>query len=260
VRTVGRFVWEQFGREHVEPAKRAFDVVYSLTGCERERYATLGIESPRVRWGIHPELLDYARDRDEPEAAAQSTVFFYPAGFLTRRKPVKELLRAFRHVQDSSARLVVKGQVERKVDLLERAERRDPRIEVVLEDLPSDAHLRRFAAADVCVAPSRWEGLGLHLYEAMALGLPVITNDNPPMNEVIRERDNGLLVRARRRGRAPSGIPAYAPSARDLARAMREALDPGLREQLAKGVIEARERLRWEHTIADYGDLISSVR
>ena len=66
---------------------------------------------------------------------------------------------------------------------------------MILEDLPTDEHLRLFASADVCVAPSRWEGLGLHLYEAMALGLPVITNDNPPMNEVIVDGDNGLLVR-----------------------------------------------------------------
>ena len=54
VATAGRFVWEQFSAEHVEPAKRALDVVYSLTACERERYASMGIESPRVRWGIHP--------------------------------------------------------------------------------------------------------------------------------------------------------------------------------------------------------------
>ena len=39
VATVGRFVWEQFAPEHVEPARRAFETVYSLTACERERYA-----------------------------------------------------------------------------------------------------------------------------------------------------------------------------------------------------------------------------
>ena len=37
--------------------------IYSLTACERERYATMGIESPRVHWGIHPELLGYAPER-----------------------------------------------------------------------------------------------------------------------------------------------------------------------------------------------------
>ena len=254
VRTVGRFVWEQFAREHVEPAKRAFEVIYSLTECERERYAEMGVESPRVRWGIHPELLEYAKDDAAPDP--QRVTFFYPAGFLSRRKPLPQLLRAFRRVPADGARLVVKAQVERQAATLERAARRDPRVEVVLEDLPTDQHLSLFASADVCVAPSRWEGLGLHLYESMALGLPVITNDNAPMNEVIRDGENGLLIKARRRGRARSGIPAYVPSVGALAAAMRRTLDTELREELAAGARLARERLRWEQTITDYASVI----
>jgi 1,2-diacylglycerol 3-alpha-glucosyltransferase len=253
VRTVGRFVWEQFAPEYADAARRALDIVYSLTECERERYAGMRIESPRVRWGIHPELLGYTKDALTRNGGL---VFFYPAGFLSKRKPVSEVLRAFGRVPGEGARLIVKGQVERRAEELDRGARRDPRVEVMLEDLPTDEHLRLFASADVCVAPSRWEGLGLHLYESMALGLPVITNDNPPMNEVIRDGANGLLVRARRRGRARSGIPAYSPRVRDLAAAMRRMLDPGLRDQLAAGVREAREQLSWEHTIADYSQLI----
>ena len=61
VRTAGRFVWEHFSDEHVAPAGEAFDAIYSLTACERERYAAMGIESPRVRWGCHPELLAFAQ-------------------------------------------------------------------------------------------------------------------------------------------------------------------------------------------------------
>jgi 1,2-diacylglycerol 3-alpha-glucosyltransferase len=256
VRTLGRFVWEQFAPEHVGPAKRAFAVVYSLTECERERYAGMGISSPRVHWGIHPELLEYANDS---RPRADGLRFFYPAGFLSKRKPVPQVLRAFRRLPDDRVRLVVKGQVERKQELLERGARRDARVEVILEDLPMDEHLRLFASADVCVAPSRWEGLGLHLYESMALGLPVITNDDPPMNEVIRDGDNGLLVRSRRRGRAASGIPARAPSVRGLAMAMRQTLDVDLRSRLVAGVTEARERLRWERTVADYAELIAGL-
>jgi 1,2-diacylglycerol 3-alpha-glucosyltransferase len=256
VRTLGRFVWEQFGREHVEPAKRALELIYSLTECERERYAEMGITSPRVHWGIHPELLSYSHDA---RPSADDLRFFYPAGFLSKRKPVREVLRAFGRVPGEAAHLIVKGQVEREQGLLERGARRDPRVEVILEDLPTDEHLTLFASADVCVAPSRWEGLGLHLYEAMALGLPVITNDDPPMNEVIRDGDNGLLVRSRRRGRARSGIPARAPSVRGLALAMRQTLDPELRSRLSAGVAEARERLSWERTVADYAELIAGL-
>jgi len=278
VRTIGRFVWEQFAAEHVEPAKRAFDVVYSLTAAEQERYATLGIESPRVRWGIHPELLASAKSKNVPPAssasppgaagsaagAAGSTAgrplqYFYPGGFLSKRKPLPQLLKAFRAVEGDDVRLLIKGQVQRELEVLDRGVRRDPRVEVVLEDLPTPEHLALFASADVCLAPSRWEGLGLHLYEAMALGLPVITNDAPPMNEVVRDGENGLLVRSRRRGKAASGIPAVLPVVRDLTRAINESREPGALERLEAGVRAARERLSWEHTVAGYAALIDEA-
>ena len=130
---------------------------------------------------------------------------------------------------------------------------------MILEDLPTAEHLRLFAGNDVCLAPSRWEGLGLHLYEAMALGLPVITNDDPPMNEVIRDGENGLLVRSRRRGRANSGIPAKVPVVRDLTRAIEASREPGALRRLQDGVAAARERLAWQHTIDDLAALIEAV-
>ncbi len=257
VRTIGRFVWEQFSNGHVEPAKRALDVVYSLTACEQERYAGMGIESPRVRWGIHPELLQHTAS--VPPGSDGGLMFFYPGGFLSKRKPVAEVLKAFRRVKAGDARLLIKGQVERELDLLDRGVARDSRVEVRLEDLPTDEHLRLFGAADVCVAPSRWEGLGLHLYESMALGLPVITNDNPPMNEVIRNGENGLLVKSRRAGKAKSGIAAYLPRVRNLASAMNAATDPDLLAELRRGVAATREGLSWEQTKFDYAQLIDSA-
>jgi 1,2-diacylglycerol 3-alpha-glucosyltransferase len=255
VRTIGRFVWEQFSPGHAPAATEALDLIYSLTRCEQERYATFGISSPHVQWGIHPELLPYARE----DAGSDGCAFFYPAGFLSKRKPVREVIKAFSGVDDADIRLVIKGQVERHERLLDDAAKADPRIEVVLEDLPTEEHLRRFAAADVCLAPSRWEGLGLHLYEATALGLPTITNDHPPMNEVIADGMNGLLVRSRRRGKAKSGIPAVTPSVRDLRRAIRQLAEPAERERLRAGVARKRNELAWRHTVESYARLIQSV-
>jgi 1,2-diacylglycerol 3-alpha-glucosyltransferase len=91
---------------------------------------------------------------------------------------------------------------------LERAVKRDPRIELVLEDLPTDVHLQMFADADVCMAPARWEGLGLHLYEAIAFGQPIVCNDDAPMNELVTDGVNGILVPSHPDGLANSGIPA----------------------------------------------------
>ena len=253
VRTVGRFVWEQFSESHVPEAKEALDILYSLTFCEQERYAGFGIESPYVQWGVHPDLLGY----DPGERPAGDVVnFLYPAGFLSRRKPLRQILRAFRGADGDDMRLTVKAQVERQQRRLTAAAEADPRISFSFDDLPTDEHLRRFAAADVCLAPSRWEGLGLHLYEATAFGMPVITNDDPPMNEIVKDGVNGLLVKSKRNGEAKSGIPSVDPNVRSLRRAIERLRDPELRAELRAGALAERERLDWSHTVDGYAKLV----
>jgi glycosyltransferase involved in cell wall biosynthesis len=283
VRTIGRFVWEHFAPKHVGDAARAFDRIYSLTACERDRYAAMGIDSPRVRWGCAPEVVELGRRLEaehaaasEPaghraagsgRAAAQSggVVFLFPGGFMSKRKPLAETIAAFRAAPDRRLRLVLKAQVERQAKQVAtmirggtRLGRRDRRIEVFTADLPTEEYLRMLAAADVCLAPSRWEGLGLHLFEATALGVPIVTNDNPPMNEVVVDGVNGLLVPGVPDGLAPrSGIPAFTPDVAALTAAIERIGDDGFRAELAAGARRRREELSWELTTADLTDLIA---
>ena len=256
VRTIGRFVWEYFSEEHVRPATDALDVIYSLTACEEARYSRMGIKSPRVRWGIHPDLYRYADARRGP---SDEVVFLYPAGVISKRKPVGAMLAAFSQTKDPRLRLLVKAQVERRFKPIHRAVAEDPRIQVVIEDQPTDEHLRNFAAADVCLAPSRWEGLGLHLYEATALAVPLITNDNPPMNEVVEDGVNGVLVASRRHGTAKSGIPAFEPDVGDLRRAIERLADRSERNALRAGARIAQRRLDWRVTVDGYVRLLDAV-
>ena len=256
VRTYGRFVWEHFSAEHVEPAREAFTAVYSVTQCEVGRYRALGIETPRVPWGIHPELIR------EPVDGDPSVVrLFFPGGFMSKRKPLEPTLKAFRKAKGAELRLVVKSQVERGVDAVRDAARKDGRIEVIAEDLPTDEHLRLFASADACLAPSRWEGLGLHLFEATALGLPIVTNDNPPMNEVVQDGRNGLLVPGKPSKQRPrSDIGSFDPDRRALTKAIERLRDPGLRAQLRLGALDRRDELSWDRTVEALGDLLDTAR
>lgn len=50
------------------------------------------------------------------------------------------------------------------------------------------------AAADLFVFPSLYEGLPGAVLEAMALGLPIVASDIPPVREVVEESRNALLV------------------------------------------------------------------
>ena len=93
---------------------------------------------------------------------------------------------------------------------------------------PGTSTCAAIAACDVCITPSRWEGLGLPLYEAIAFGQPVITNDDPPMNEVVGDGVNGLLVPSLPRRTARSGIPAKRPDPDALTAAIERIADPEL--------------------------------
>lgn len=272
VRTIGRFVWEAFKVEHVEQADEALDVVYSLTEAERERYRQLGLETPLVPFGCHPELIQYAEPEQHSRQAPDAPVrFFYPAGFNSRRKPTGAVVEAFRHVENPHARLTIKAQRGlQNTDLVlpkEAADGRlrrrhvrdlaehgmvagldDYRIQVVVGDLSVDSYYRLFAEHEVCLAPSRWEGLGIHLFEATAFGLPVIANDIPPINEVITHGTNGWLCDSWVVGQAPSGILAYEPHVEGLAAGIEAMANDANRTAAAQGARKRRNELAWERT------------
>ena len=256
ISTIGRFVWEHFAEEHAAPARDAYDVIYSFHRGEQRRYADMGIESPYLTWGCHPELLAV-----EPNRRDDGTVtLLLPGSFMGRRKPLQEVLDAFSQTTDERLRLIVKGQTQKKENKLGKAAAADSRIEILLEDQPTDQHLSFVAGCDVCLSPTRWEGLGLPLYEAIAFGQPVITNDNEPMNEAVLDGVNGLLVGAEADGTARSGIPSWNPDVGDLAGAIERIADDELRAQLAAGARELRTGDRaWSRTVAGFGELLGAA-
>jgi glycosyltransferase involved in cell wall biosynthesis len=266
---IGRFVWEHFTAEHLAGAQEAFDVIYSMTRAEQKRYRDMGLETPYIQWGCHPELIAYAPDgssasRPGPSGSVQgraTVTYVFPGGFLGHRKPLEPVLEAFESTTDPRLRLLVKAQVERKqVRPAEEAAARDDRIVVDLGDKPWREHLRELASCDVCLAPARWEGLGLPLYEAIAFGQPAITNDAPPMNEPIHDGVNGLLVASRENGTARSGIPAVDPDIGDLRRAIEELADDSRRAELAAGAIRVRDAERpWNATVKGIGSMLETV-
>lgn len=114
------------------------------------------------------------------------------------------------------------------------------------EDVPA-----LLSAADVFVFPSRKEGLGSALLEAMAVGTPVVATSTGGIPELVRDGVTGLLV-------PPRDPPALAAAILRLLR------DPALRSQLSSAAAEfvrdrgSAERMV-EETIAVYRAMFSSA-
>ncbi len=264
VRTIGTFMWEAFGPEHVAGAAGAYDIVYSLTRSGRERFAELGLEAPYVPWGCHPDdVASGDRTRSRGDAAV---TYYVPAGYVSRRKPLAEILDAFQEVEDPRLRLVIKLQGTIRgaitVEEIRALARRDQRVSIVDGDLPARLHTALFAASDVCLAPSRWEGLGLHLFEALAMGIPVITTAAPPMDEVVRDGIEGVLVPCSPAAEPTrSGVPAVEPDPEGLRAAIAGLADDEARAAQADNARAAAVgRLSWERTRQGYRDLLADAQ
>ena len=88
--------------------------------------------------------------------------------------------------------------------------------------LDRDALLTAYRECDALLFPSRYEGFGYAVCEAMACGKPVIAGDNSSLPELVRHNDTGILCKT-------DDVDAFAHAVRlladnpDLARRMGEA-------------------------------------
>jgi len=209
----------------------------------RDRVVVNGIPLPEP---VTPDARESARQElGLPiEARIVGTV-----GRLTAQKNHRVLVESARRVPDAHFALIGDGPERRSLlalrDRLGLAER------VHLLGARTDG-ARLVAAFDVFALPSRYEGLPLALLEAMGSGLPVVASDLPETREVVRPRQDGLLV--------PCG------SARDLAAALQHLLGS---PEIAAGMGKAgRERVRsdfseqrmQEETISVYRDVLGERR
>ena len=84
--------------------------------------------------------------------------------------------------------------------------------------------------------------------------MPSITNDSPPMNEIVLDGVNGICVDSVPLGRGRLRDPGLRPGLRPAHRRDRAARRRRERERLAAGAIELRENERsWQRTVEGLG-------
>lgn len=124
--------------------------------------------------------------------------FFHSGGMSPERKGTDLVVKAFARLR-GHARLVIHVQRNLKQcfpnlrNLIQSMEN-EGRLVCYEKTVPAPG---LYHLGDVYVYPSRLEGIGLTIAEALACGLPVITSNNPPMNEFIDD-SNGSLVKISR--------------------------------------------------------------
>lgn len=144
-------------------------------------------------WGVDislykPNLLTTPRDDNK-------LVFFHSMG-MSDRKGTDILIHTFIKyaIYKKQAKLVIHTQKTNA--LLEQYRNENEYGIEIIEGTISAPGL--YYLGDVYVYPTKLDGLGLTLYESLSCGLPVITTDDAPMNEVITD-ETGCLVRVNKR-------------------------------------------------------------
>ena len=233
--------------------------LYDFLLCNTQRHYGVFKDHPNafhIPWGTDIEVFS-PKPRDE---AFDGVVFFHSCGMGPGRKGTDILVRAFAKVR-GAAKLIVHSQA----DPLEYPEtvlamERDPRIELVTAEIGPPGLYHR---GDVYVYPTRLEGIGLTMAEALACGLPVITTDSPPMSEFVIDGHNGFLAKVESfKTRADNYYwPMSICDEDSLAAAMQRFVDdpksvPEFRRRARE---DAEARLDWKKNSAALPELIAGV-
>lgn len=130
-----------------------------------------------------------------PDRADGAVVFLF-CGQMIARKGVDLLLAAFSRLPDNTRLLLVGREAELPALLASLPATIRDRI-TYAGFQPPDALPRYFSAADVFVLPSRHEGWGVVINQALGAGLPIICSDAVGAgHDLVEEEVNGLTFRA----------------------------------------------------------------
>lgn len=143
-----------------------------------------------IGWGVDTDLF-------HPASHEAEYTFFHNAGWLgiNFRKMTPAVIAAFDAISKVMPHVSLFVHSQAKLNLLPPIVvdivRNNPRIVFHEETLPAPGLYHK---GKIMVFPTKLEGLGLPLFEALSCGLPVIVTNAPPMNEFIRDGYNGSLV------------------------------------------------------------------
>jgi len=233
--------------------------LYDFLLCNTQRHYGVFRDHPQVfyiPWGTNTSLYSVSSGI----LPHKSVTFFHSCGMSPYRKGTDILVEAFQKVK-GNAELVIHSQVplDRKSSLYDKIECCS-QIRLIEQEIGAPG---LYYMGDIYVYPSRLDGIGLSIAEALASGLPVITTDEPPMSEFIPTDSVGKLVPVERYQMRSDGY--YWPMAfcdiGALSNAMQFYVDNVhlLGEHQRQARLHAEQSLDWENNSQVLNDLIENV-
>jgi glycosyltransferase involved in cell wall biosynthesis len=180
--------------------------VWAKTPRSHDVLCSQGVRSRLVPWSIPDPVRPARRCRRTSGLGPNAAIFFMNAGRggVDGRRGVDIAIAAFLQASERWPRfsLILKALVPLE-DLvgesLAAAVRASRRVRVFSSFSPRQDVDRLYDLVDFVLFPSRWEGFGLPLLEALHQGVPVLATDGWPMNELVVAGHNGALIWAEER-------------------------------------------------------------
>ena len=236
--------------------------LYDFLFCSTRRHCRAFQNHPQafsIPWGTNVDVFK-PPERTEPK---QTVTFLHAAGMNPMRKGTDLAVQAFRQVK-GNAKLIIRIQTSdafKKCPVIPSLIKQDSRIELIKEEVADPRLL--YQPGDVYVYPSRLDGLGLQVAEALACGLPVIATNAEPMTDFVTHDLNGKLVEVAENQDRPKDY--YWPRSICSVDSLREALqffvdNPGqIKEFQARARSSAEQKFDWKKNSRDLPELVTKL-
>jgi glycosyltransferase involved in cell wall biosynthesis len=204
-----------------------------------------------IRYGVdtnifHPDARSARRDSERSSLQISSSAFcLLLIGNDWKNKGLDTLLRAIAECRELPLFLLVVGSDGRR-------EYSKVVQELALESKvrflqPSRDVVKFYAAADAYIGPSLEDAYGLPILEAMACGLPVIASSRAGASEILRNAENGFILRN------PEDIHELAALLRRLYS------DPNLRGRLGEEAARTAAEQSWDRNALDTWEFLKAT-
>jgi 1,2-diacylglycerol 3-alpha-glucosyltransferase len=237
-------------------------VLHCPVKCTQDLLKRFGFRNTKfIRWGIDEKLFSPAKREN-----SKYVRFFHNAGHggAEWRKNTQAVVSAFDRVcRSADIQLVITSQkpLREYPEEVRRMIANNGHIKVIDRELEMGELIDIYRSCDISLLPSKWEGIGIPFLESLAMGLPVITVDAPPMNEWVKDGYNGLTAKVLRweaRKDKHLLVKAAIVDVADLARKMIDLTDAATLKRMKRNAVKSMKNSRKKFTVL-HEKLIRSI-